>query len=217
MKAVLFDMDGTLADTSRGVFRCFRLVFDTFGIEVDPGFSLRKCIGPPIDFSFRNYFGMSEDDIKRAEKVFREEYVSRGVYECEPFAGMADCVKKVKDKGFITTVASSKPEVMCKKILEQFGMTDLFDVVAGAIPERGINTKEEVLLDLFDRLSGVDKQDMLLIGDSIFDAEGANLTGIKCLAVEYGFGDADDMIKMGAVGKVSHPADIPDAVEKIFK
>lgn len=217
MQAVLFDMDGTLADTSEGVFRCFNLVLKTFGITLDPGFSLRNCIGPPIDYSFRNYFGLDGSDIARAEKVFRTEYFSKGVYECCLFEGMDECVRRIKDAGYITTVASSKPVVMCNKILDRFGIADLFDVVAGAVPEKGINTKEEVLNDLFERLPEVKKEDMLLIGDSIYDVEGANLTGIKCLAVEFGFGDAGDMVENGAVGRVAAPQEIPEAVFSYFK
>ena len=217
MRAVLFDMDGTIADTSRGVFRCLGKVFDAMDIKVPEGFSLRKCIGPPLSYTFPVYFGLDREDTARAEKLFRQEYYASGVYECELFEGMKECVAEVKRRGYFTTVASSKPEVMCQKILKQFGIEELFDVVAGADPERHIDTKEEVLYDLFGRISDIKKEDMLLVGDSIFDAEGAKNTGIKCLAVEYGFGDADDMVKSGAVGKVGTTAEIPDAVDEYLK
>lgn len=216
MNAVLFDMDGTLMDTSRGVFRCYNAALEAVGLKREAESDLRRCIGPPLEYSFGNYFGMDEDIVRRAVSEFRVRYNDSGVYECEPFPGMIECVRRVKEAGYLTAVASSKPEAMCTKIIKRFDMEELFDVVAGARPEIGITTKEEVLNDLFDRIPKVLPSQMLLIGDSIFDVEGANLTGIKCLGVEFGFGDTNDMLSAGAVGIVERADQIPEAVDRFF-
>ena len=113
-------------------------------------------------------------------------------------------------------MASSKPEVSCRKILEHFDILDLFDDVVGATLDGKIDTKEEVLNEVIRRWSDIPKEQMCLIGDTIFDVEGANKVGMPCIGVSFGFGDVKQMSEAGAITICDHMNQVPEAIERCF-
>ena len=74
-----------------------------------------------------------------------------------------------------------------------------FDEVVGATLDGRISTKEQVLKEVFQRIGSNDPKDYVLIGDTIYDVEGANKVGMDCIGVSYGFGKAEDLERAGAV------------------
>ena len=111
-------------------------------------------------------------------------------------------------------MASSKPEESCKRILDHFGILDLFDDVVGATFDGRIDKKGEVLNEVMRRWSDIPKDEMCLIGDTMFDVEGANLVGIPCYAVSFGFGDVGKMLAAGAVDVCDDMKDLQSIIEK---
>lgn len=198
-KAVLFDLDGTLVDTARGITKAVQYALKCYGIEENDLSKLTPFIGPPLTASFQKHYNFTEEDSKEAVIKYREYYRPIGVMECELYPDVAKCISKLRSKGYRIGVASSKPEVFCRKILDHFGVIDLFDDVVGATEDGRISTKEEVLNEVMRRWQGVDKKDMCLIGDTIYDIEGANKVGIASVGVSYGFGDVDMMKNAGAL------------------
>lgn len=214
MKAILFDLDGTIIDSSEGVTKSVQHALKHFGIDEPDLKKLNVFIGPPLVESFPKNYGFTDEQTKEAIAIYRERYKPIGMLECKLYDGVADCLKTIREMGYKISVASSKPEPFCKKILEHFGILELFDEVVGATEDGKIDTKEEVLQELLRRWSDIPLSDMCLIGDTIYDIEGANLVGIKSVGVSYGFGNIQEMLDAGALFICDSMAEIPGKIDK---
>ncbi len=215
MKAVLFDLDGTLSNSKEGITRCVQYALSHFGIDEPDRDKLEVFIGPPLVDSFMKYYDMSLEQAREATAKYRERYTPTGIHETSMYPHVRECIEELKKQGYIIGMASSKPEEYCKIILEGFGILELFDDVVGATMDGRIDSKEEVLLEVFRRWSHYGKHEMCLVGDSIYDVEGANMVGIPCIGVTYGFGDVEEMRKAGAVAFVDDLAKLPNVLEKM--
>lgn len=215
MKAVLFDLDGTLIDSFEGIAKSAQYALRRFGINEENLENLRPFVGPPLVESFQKWYGLSEEQAIEATDIYRERYRPIGILECSLYPGVEECIRTLKAEGYQIGMASSKPEEFCRRILEHFGLLDLFDDVVGATFDRRIDTKEEVLNEVLRRWSDIPKDQMCLIGDTMFDLVGAKKIGIDCIAVSYGFGDAKEMLQNGAVAICDRMADLPELIQRL--
>ena len=212
MKAILFDLDGTLIDSSEGITKSTQYALAHYGIIENDLSKFYKFIGPPLVASFKKYYDFSEEQAVEAVAVYRERYNKIGLFECSLYPGVRECIEKLKAQGYLIGMASSKPEVSCCRILEHFGILELFDDVVGATFDGRIDTKEEVLNEVMCRWSDVPKDEMCLIGDTMFDVEGANQVGIRTVAVNFGFGNVQEMVEAGAVAVCDGMEKLPEIV-----
>lgn len=215
MKAILFDLDGTLIDSSEGITKSTQYALAHYGIIENDLSKFYKFIGPPLVASFKKYYDFPEEQAVEAVAVYRERYNKIGLFECSLYPGVRECIERLKKDGYLIGMASSKPEESCRRILDHFGILELFDDVVGATFDGRIDTKEEVLNEVLRRWSDVPKDEMCLIGDTMFDVEGANKVGVRSVAVTFGFGDVEQMIKAGAVAVCEEMSCLPEIIEKM--
>lgn len=211
-KAILFDLDGTLIDSSEGIINSVLHALSTLGIEETDLDKLRHFIGPPLVESFMKYYGFSEELSKSLVPAYREYYRPRGIFECTLYPGAEQCLKTLKEQGYQIGLASSKPEDFCITILKHHHVYDLFDEVTGATQDGRLTTKEDVLEEVLRRWSGYAKEEMCLIGDTIYDVKGANYIGIDCIGVSFGFGDVQEMLDAGAKCICDSLDEVPAAI-----
>jgi phosphoglycolate phosphatase len=215
MRAVLFDLDGTIINSFEGIARSVRYALNKCGIEEDDPDNLRRFIGPPIMDSFQKWYGFSYEQAAEATSYYRERYRPIGLLECELYPGVTECIRALKREGLLIGLASSKPEEFCVRILDNLSILDLFDVVVGSTMDGRIETKEDVLREVLRRWSDVPREEMCLVGDTMFDLEGAKQIGIDCIAVRYGFGDADEMKRNGAIAVCDELSDLPGLIKAL--
>ncbi|WP_455720639.1 HAD hydrolase-like protein [Agathobacter sp.] len=216
MKAILFDLDGTLIDSSEGITRSAQHALAHFGIDEPDLKKLYFFIGPPLINTFMEHYGFSKEKATEAVAVYRERYHDTGIFECSLYPGVRECIEELKRQGYMIGMASSKPEESCKRILDHFGILGMFDDVVGATFDGKIDTKEEVLNEVMRRWSDIPREEMCLIGDTMFDIEGANQVGVPSIAVSFGFGDVDEMLKAGAKTVVDDLKKLPDVLAELF-
>lgn len=184
-KAILFDLDGTLADTCEGVYASVKYAAEKERLPEADDALLKKFIGPPLHQTFRTEYGLSEEGVDKAVAAFREFYGREGVYMCTPYEGMDKLLVGLKNAGYKIGTATYKREDYAKALLKR-KLPDVFDVIHGADPE-GKLTKADIVEKVIAEL-GADKTDTVLVGDSFYDAEGAAAAGVDFIAVTYGFG-----------------------------
>lgn len=214
-RVILFDMDGTLIDSSEGVTKSAQYALRHYGIEVSDLDTLKKFIGPPLSESFSKYYGFSKEQAVEAVGIYRQRYNTIGIFECCLYPGVESCIRELKKQGYRIGVASSKPEISCRRILDHFGILDLFDDVAGATMDGRIETKKQVLVEALGRWNQIPVEHMLLIGDTLFDVEGANQVGMRTIGVSFGFGDVSQMKEAGAVTICNHMLELSQIIAQV--
>ena len=194
---ILFDLDGTLTDSAEGVIRSVQYMQEKMGMKIWETADLKFVVGPPLMKTFTEDFGMDVETAEKAMVVFRERYSTIGMYENKVYAGVEEMLAALKAKGKKMGVATSKKEELAVKILEHFGIAKYFDVIGGDKREIGRNTKAKVMEYVLEALQA-EKEDVIMVGDRLFDIEGAHALGVPCIAVEYGYGDRAEFEQYGA-------------------
>lgn len=207
-KSLFFDLDGTLTDSSEGITKCAQLALRHFGIPAEELSALRVFIGPPLRESFPK-FGVPEAQVEEAVEVFRSRYNVVGKFENRPYDGIRELLEALKQEGYRLFVATSKPEVTAKEILQKFDLTKYFELICGATMDGQRDSKESVIQYL---LSQIDGENALMIGDTAYDVNGANVFGIPTLGVTWGFGSREEMLDAGAIGLVDTPEALYHAI-----
>lgn len=194
-KYIFWDMDGTIINSYPGVVESVLYALNHFGMTETNPETMRRYIGPPLRVTFGEVYGLQEDAIELAVEKYRENYNGGAMYHCTLFPGVEEAMDAFSKQGYRQVIASSKPEHMCRQILNHFGLVEKLDDVVGASLDGRIDTKEEVLEEAFRRLGNPDKSQVVLIGDTKYDVIGAKQLGIDCIGITYGFGTREELIQ----------------------
>ena len=189
---ILFDLDGTITDSSDGITKSVQHALKKLGIEENDQAMLRRFIGPPLDESFEKFYGFDKEKALKAVDYYRERYSDKGIYENVLFDGIADMLEGLKSDGYIIALATCKPEIYVPRILEG--------------GER--RHKNQVIDEVFVRLAAAGladtgslsetKSQSIMIGDRKDDILGAKASGIDSMGVRYGFAEEQELEIAGA-------------------
>lgn len=202
---IFFDLDGTLTDSKEGILNCLRYALEKMEEPIPPESTLIQFIGPPLQDSFARFCGFDEEQAVRGMKLFRERYGPIGKFENAAAPGMAELCGRLKERGYVLALASSKPEEMCVPICQKFGFVPSMAVITGG-PPIGDWSKADVIRETMRRmgLTEADKPAILMVGDRKFDVLGAKECGIDCVGVEFfGYAAPGELAEAGAVAVVS--------------
>lgn len=204
---ILFDLDGTLTDPKPGITRCVQYALHKFGIEEQDLDKLEPFIGPPLLDSFQEFYGFEEEKGQQAIVYYRERFRTVGLFENEVYPGIAQMLARLQEAGCHLAVASSKPEIFVKRILEHFGLSSYFEVVVGSELDGRRARKEEVVEEALRQLLGEEAlaqqslrpiEDVVMVGDRKFDIQGAKRFGIASIGVRYGYAGQGELEEAGA-------------------
>lgn len=212
---ILLDMDGTIVESGPGIMRCINHTLKHYGLPEAPLEILKKCVGPPLSDTFKNRFGFADDQILEAINVYRAEYNKSGIFECNLYPGIKESIISLSKAGYAVVVTSSKHEVACRRIVEHFGMEEYFYDVIGSTGDASRETKTEVLEAFFEIHPEKKKENAILIGDTVYDAEGAKNAGLDFLAVSYGYGTMESLKQTDALKIVQSADEIFETILKL--
>ncbi|MGN0548910.1 MAG: HAD family hydrolase [Acutalibacteraceae bacterium] len=211
--AVLFDFDGTVADTGEGVFFCVRHAIDVHGLEQPSDEEIRKFIGPPMTVSFHTlYPWLTDDDVESLMVSYREKYAETGLYKYYLYDGMTELLQKLKANGVKTAVASSKPQEALTEIIKVSGIDKYFDCIVGADKRYKDSDKAMIVNSAIEKTGVTDRSRILMVGDRKFDIVGAHKAGIVCAAVLFGYGSREEFVEYKADYIVESCEEIADIV-----
>ena len=193
---LLFDLDGTLTDPMLGITKSVQYALKKYGIMEEDLWNLTKFIGPPLSHSFQKFYGFSEEESHKAVEYYREYFAPTGKFENVVYDGIPEMLCSLKEAGFVLAVATSKPEVFAKDILEHFDLEKYFDFIGGALLH-GRTDKAEVVAYVLENLNAV-KEDTIMIGDREHDIFGGAKNGLDTIGVLYGYGDRAEHEAAGA-------------------
>ncbi|WP_018212324.1 HAD hydrolase-like protein [Desulfitobacterium hafniense] len=186
-EAVIFDLDGTLMDTSIGVIKSVEYVITQLGLPPLSMEEMRSFIGPPIQVSFRTKYDLDDNTTAQAASFFRNAYKDLFLFDAEVYPGIFPLLEALQTSGIRTAVATYKREDYTLKLLHQFGLCQLFDFIKGSDFE-GKLTKTDIVKECVRRIGTGNLSQAVLIGDTFHDANGAKECNIDFLGVTFGFG-----------------------------
>lgn len=205
---ILFDLDGTIINSAEGIIKCVKYALKSFGIDETDDERIKAFIGPPLVWSFQEFYHFSPEEAKKATEKYRERYRAKGIYEFELYEGIAEVFKTLKEDGKTLALATSKPEVFAKQIMEKVGLSSYLDVITGSEMDGKRDNKEDVLEESFRRLNMPDMKEVIMIGDRKFDIIGAKAWNVDSIGVTYGFAPEGELAEYGATYIVHSPMEI---------
>ena len=196
-KYLLFDLDGTLTDPYEGITKSFQYALSAYGIEAKQE-ELLCVIGPPLIDSFCGYYGFDKKKGEEAVAKYRERFGVVGWRENRLLDGVDEMLSKLKESGMVIALATSKPFVFAKKIIEEFDIAKYFDIVVGAEIDGSVSTKPQIIEKVLSKLGITDLSEVVMIGDREHDIIGAKKCGIKSIGVRVGYAAEGELENAGA-------------------
>ena len=187
VKTVFFDLDGTLTRSGDGIVRCAQWAVQEMHWQTMPD-DWERFIGPPLFDSFRNLCGMDAAQADEAVRLYRERFTRIGWEENEVYAGIPCLLRSLIRNGIKPVIVTSKPGALTERIVDRFCLRPMiYGVIAPGMGERHPE-KEKLIRQGMDRFDGP----YVMVGDRIFDIDGAKACGIPSIFAGYGYGTQDE-------------------------
>ena len=207
---ILFDLDGTLSDSSQGIINSIIYALEKYDVKDYDMPLLRKFLGPPLHESFEKFMGFDKEKSLQAVKLYREYFSSKGLFENEIYGGVSNLLQNLKENGKALIVATSKPQLFTDRIMEHFNLAKYFDFIAGSNMDTTRSKKAEVIEYALSECNIKDKYKVVMIGDRAEDMIGAQTVGVDSIGVEYGYGTFDELKNAGATYIVKTIGELKD-------
>ena len=202
LSAIFFDLDGTLVDSSIGIHNGFTYTFEQLGVPSPDAKTIRSFMGPPLETSFSSC--LPANQIELAIQLYRSYYKEKGMYEAQLFPQIKDLLTELAQQYpvYITTTKNTPTAV---HMISNFGIDHFFDGIHGSSPQA--LHKADVIRQALTA-HNLAPENVVIVGDTKYDMIGAQETGIKKLAVTWGFGDVEDLMTYQPDWVAHQPTDI---------
>ena len=212
IKNVLFDLDGTLLDTSKGIIESVQYTIGVMNFCELSEQEMLSFIGPPLRQSFMKTCGCTAEEAQQATNVFRTYYQASAVLHAKQYEGILELCKTLASKYIKMGVATNKPQRFADALLNEFHLTPYFLSVCGA-DESGSLSKTDLIRLCMKRME-ISETETVLIGDTENDAVGAQKAGVGFIAVTFGFGfkDAKELDDYHCIGIADTPLQVADII-----
>ena len=207
-RLVLFDLDGTLVDSTPGIWASIRVAAAELGLpEPAPG-QLRAMVGPPLEEGFAGAFGLLPDDVARAVAAYRAHYTAGAMFDAAVYPGVPELLARLRADGATLAVATSKPEPFAVRILDHVGLLPAFASVHGATLDGRVRHKDQVVAAAL--AAHPDGERPVLVGDRSHDVLGARAHGLPCVGAGWGPAPPGELAAAGAAAVAAAPEEVPD-------
>lgn len=205
LRAVLFDLDGTLLDTTEFIFQAYEHTFETYGFRVVPRKELTNHIGRGLKVIYGN-FAPTGDVVAMMET--HDKFQSKNFHLVKVYPKIEEVVKKIKKMGFKVGIVTSRRH-NTRDAMKSGGLDPkLFDVIITSVEIKNLKPAPDGVLLALKKLK-LKPEEAILIGDATVDIEMGKNAGVKTVGVTYGFG--------GKKIKISKPDYIIDNIEQVLK
>ncbi len=194
IKNILIDLDGTLTDPKVGITTSARYGLKKIGHPISDEINIDWIIGPPLKASLAKILNVEADHVlaEQALMGYRERFAVKGLYENHVFEGVAETLAELKRRGYRLFLATAKPTVYAKQILEHFDLAQYFTDIYGS-ELNGERTNKAELIQYILEQQKLQADQCLMVGDREHDIFGARQNGIDTIAVNYGYGSQEEL------------------------
>lgn len=211
---VLFDLDGTITNSSEGIINSILFALQKMGKNETDKEKLRSFVGPSLKQTFLTNYFPTGDEYKKAIVFYREYYSTKGIYENKLYDGVYELLETLFQRGDKIALATAKPTYFAKIILKHFKIDHFFDTVVGSHLGGTRSTKNEIIFEVLDQMGWPKTNNIFMIGDREYDIEGGKHHSLKTIGVHYGYGPKGELEAVGPDYLVSTPAEILGCIKK---
>lgn len=191
-KSILFDVDGTLINSEKGLLGAYKCALENIGMPIPEDRILRRCLGPSPRQSLKEVLGVPDEKMELAYILNRGYFLTQGYKDFEIIKGMDDLVKDLQGAGYKLFTASTKVEWVCELCVERMGLSDCFTKVCGASNDNETRVKKE---DVINYAISCGAEDAIIVGDRKFDIDGGKACGIDTVGITFGFGEEEEIVE----------------------
>ena len=196
-KYIFFDLDGTLTDPQEGITNCVKYALEYYGIHETDYAKLMRFIGPPLVYSFSEYYGFDEKKSLEAVEKYRERFSTIGLFENKVYDGVYGMLQKLTDSGHVLVLATSKPKVFADRIMAKYRLRPYFKLICGSELDGTRNDKNEVIEYAIEKL-GCPRESVIMVGDRKHDIIGAKQCSVASCGVRFGYAEEGELEEAGA-------------------
>lgn len=216
IKNILIDLDGTLTDPKVGITTSARYGLAKIGHAISDSENIDWIIGPPLKASLAKILNIDVNDdlAEQALLGYRERFSVTGLFENELFGDVTSTLESLKNQGYRLFLATAKPEVYARRILEHFDLLKYFEYPYGSELSGERTNKGDLIAYILEK-EQLNPNECLMVGDREHDIFGARKNGIETIAVEYGYGSAEELDEAKPKARIKKFAELVNILETI--
>ena len=216
-KAVIFDLDGTLTDTLKSLWKSTNMALATAGLpphEIDSykyfaGNGAKELIRKSLIADGDTQLVHFDSVMEAYNRIF-EEYC---MYEVKPYDGIPELLKALKEKGLHLAVNSNKPQPRTVDVVEEIFGKDTFDLLVGQCEERRRKPAPDGVNYILEQLH-LNKEDVLYIGDTCTDMQTGKSAGVFTVGALWGFRDRQELVENHADAIIEKPLELLQYIDR---
>ena len=214
IRCIVFDLDGTLADTSRDLAVAMNHVLRSFGRAEKPADLLTSYVGDGLEVYLSR--ALSTDDkalIGKAKPVFLDYYREHLVDATRLYPGVEETLGALKKKGAACFILSNKPEEFIKPIAERLGIVRFFEDSFGQYRFKNTKPDPEGLVHIMT-VAGCSRDETLIVGDNHTDIETGKNAGVRSVFCSFGLGRTNSSAPDFTIGSMAELPGIVDSLNR---
>lgn len=192
IRNILFDLDGTITDPKEGIVNSILYALDKLEIQEKNIYDLDEFIGPPLRNSFITRYKLSDKLADKAMFFYREYFSKKGLFENKLYPEIEGLLKSLHNKKIRLFVATSKPTVYAKKIINHFKLDKYFTGIIGSNLDNTRTDKTEIIAHAITKYR-LQINESIMIGDRKHDIVGAKNNSMRSVGVSYGYGSLKEI------------------------
>ncbi len=212
MRAIIFDLDGTLLNTLDDLYTSVSYALTTHGLALRTRAEVRSFLGNGVKRLIEQSVptGTSVSKTEEVLATFRQHYLQHSLDQTRPYNGVEAMVKQCKSRGLKTAIVSNKPNAAVQDLHHRF-FHDSIDLAIGETPDVRRKPAPDMIVNAMKRL-GVEPDESIYMGDSEVDMQTAINSNLKFIAVSWGFRNRDTLEKLN----IKHIIDTPAQCFELF-
>lgn len=215
MKLLIFDFDGTLADTSRAILLTIATTLAELGQKPAPGADFTPCIGLPLAKIFERACATRDEKlISRAVRIYRERFPEKCQASVRLFPGVREGLRELREAGLVPAIASSRGKNSLLALTDLLGITGHFSCIAGE--EDAAHPKPAPdIAELVAKQAGISPASALFIGDTVFDIGCGKAAGMGTCGVSWGNHTKAQLLDAGADLVIDSFSELPAVIRQL--
>lgn len=212
-KAVIFDLDGTLTDTLKSIWKSANLALEDAGllpIELD---RYRYFVGDGAEELLKRALVADGDTelscLLRVRESYRKHFKKYVNYEVKPYDGILELLSALKERGILLAVNSNKPHDRAVDVVETIFGRNTFQMIVGQCGERERKPAPDGVFYIMEQLK-LSKEEVIYLGDTCVDMKTGKSAGVFTVGALWGFRDRQELEENHADAVIGHPMELMD-------